>query len=554
MKVKLALNPEKYSLFLGIGSNHDFSGCLVKKGRIYRAIEAERINKLKHSFDAFNPFNSVLKYLFPLGKAKIAALASCDTLTPKYFYEYRDMIKLYNHHLCHAAAVYYTSPFEESAVFVADGLGSVWGTKDGSYKYETYSYYQANGKQIKLLGKQYGEVDDSLDETHIHHVYIPNSLGLFYNYITKIIGFDFLDDGKTMGLSAYGNPNKFYKSFIKHFVFKKDGIVTNSFGKNEVEYYSNLVEKTKDKQKCFKLKADIAASCQRVFEEAYFYCLNYLYKKTGSKNLCLSGGIVLNSVANGKIREKTPFENIHYFPGCGDDSIAVGAALLAYYEHNSNRVRSPIRWQTPFLGKNYADRQIELELKKNKIKYIKVKDVYKDTARFIAQGKIVGWFQGASEFGPRALGHRSILVDPRKEKMKDYLNKRVKKRESFRPFAPAILEEFNGEYFNNSCKSPYMLEVFPIKKTKQEIIPAVVHIDGSGRIQTVGSENKEFYKLIKAFYKQTGVPVILNTSFNINKTPIVETPKDAIDCFLETQIDILVIENYICSKSYGNRK
>lgn len=554
MKVKLDLNLEKHNLFLGIGSNHDFSGCLVKEGKIYRAIEAERINKLKHSLDTFNPFSSVLKYFFPQGTAKIATLASCDTLNPKYFFEYKNKVKLYNHHLCHAATAYYTSPFKESALFVADGLGSVWNTKNGGYKYETYSYYQANGKQIKLLGKQYGQIDDSLDETHLHHIYIPNSLGLFYNYITEIIRFGFLDDGKTMGLSAYGNPDKFYKPFIKHFEFKRDGIVNNSFGKSEVEYYSNLIEKTKDEQKQFRLKADIAAACQKVFEKAYYYCLNHLYKKTGSKNLCLSGGVALNSVANGKIREKTSFENIHYFPGCSDDSVAVGASLLAYHEHNSRRSRIPIHWQTPFLGKNYTNKQIELELKKNQVKYIRAKDIYEATARFIAQGKIVGWFQGASEFGPRALGHRSILADPRKKKMKYYLNKMVKKRESFRPFAPAILEEFIDEYFERPYKSPYMLEVFPIKEDKQRIIPAVVHADGTGRIQTVGPENKKFYKLVTAFYKLTGVPVILNTSFNINKTPIVETPKDAIDCFLRTKIDILVIGNYICSKSYGNRK
>lgn len=548
MKVKLDINPKKYDLFLGIGSNHDFSGCLVKNGKIYRAIEAERVNKLKHSLDAFNPFSSVLKYLFPQGKARIAALASCDTLSPKYYFEHKDKVKLYNHHLCHAANVFYTSPFEDSAVFVADGLGSVWSTKGGGYKYETYSYYNVNKGKIKLLGKQYGEINDSLDETRLHQIYIPNSLGLFYNYITKIIGFGFLNDGKTMGLSAYGNPDKFYKAFIKHFVFRKNGIVNNDFGKNEVECYSSLIERAKDEKEKFDLKADIAAACQRVFEEAYFYCLNYLYKATKSKNLCLSGGIILNSVANGKIRENTPFESIHYFPGCGDDSIAVGAALLAYYEHNPKKKPLPIRKQTPFLGKNYTNKEIEQELKRQKVGFRKTKNIYEEAAKLIAQGKIVGWFQGASEFGPRALGHRSIVVDPRKRKMKDYLNSKVKKREPFRPFAPAILEEFVSEYFENGRRTPYMLEVFPIKKVKRKIIPAVVHTDGTGRLQTVGPDNKEFYNLIKAFYKLTGVPVILNTSFNVNKMPIVETPKDAIDCFLGTKIDILVIGNYICDK------
>lgn len=552
MRVKLDINPNSYSYVLGMGSNHDFSGCLVKEGKIVEAIEAERVNKIKHSLDAFNPFGSVLKYMFPGGEAKVAALASCDTLNPKYYYDYRDRVKLYNHHLCHAAAVYYTSPFKESAIFVADGLGSVWNIKNG-YKYETYSYYKAKNGRINLIGKQYGEVDDSLDETHLHSIYVPNSLGLFYNYITKVVGFGFLDDGKTMGLSAYGNPERFYKDLLNYFDFKKNGIVNNNFGIEQVMYFSDLVSNTKDKRKLFKLKADIAASCQKVFEEAYFYCLNYLYKLTKTENLCLSGGIVLNSVANGKIKEKTPFTSIHYFPGCGDDAIAVGSAFLADRELNSKRKYEPVKWQTPFLGKKYSDNQIETELKKIGVKYKKSINKYKDTAKLIANGKIVGWFQGESEFGPRALGHRSIIVDPRKKSMKDYLNERVKKREFFRPFAPAILDDKIDDYFVGGYKSPFMLEVFPIRNNKQKMIPAVVHKDGTGRIQTVGMENIEFYKLINEFYKLTGVPVILNTSFNINKMPIVETPKDAINCFLGTNIDFLVIGNYICSKKNHER-
>jgi len=550
MKVRLDINPNNSSLFLGIGSNHDFTGCLVKDGRIIKAIEAERINKLKHSLNASNPFSSVLKYLFKGNEAKVAALGTCDTLNPKYFYEYRDKIRLYNHHLCHAAAVYYTSPFRESAIFVADGLGSVWNTKDGGYKYETYSYYSAKDLKISLLGKQYGKIDSSLDETHLHHIYIPNSLGLFYNYITKIIGFDFLDDGKTMGLSAYGDPQKFYDKFIDHFEFKSNGVLNNNFGKKEVEYFSKLIEDTVDKQKKFKLKADIAASCQKVFEECYLYCLNYLFKKTGSKNLCLSGGIVLNSVANGKIREKTPFRNIHYFPACGDNSIAVGAAFLAYYESNSSKGSKPlIYYQTPFLGKVYSRNQIKQTLNKKGVKYIKPKNIYEEVAKLISEGKIVGWFQGGSEIGPRALGHRSILADPRNKKIKDVLNKKVKHREFFRPFAPAILMEYATNYFEYiNSPSPYMLEVFPIKKSVQPKIPAVVHKDGSGRLQTVGWKNRSLYLLIKEFYKITSVPVILNTSFNINKMPIIETPEDAINCFLQTDIDILAIENFLCKK------
>ncbi len=552
MKVKLNINPNKSNLYLGIGSNHDFSGCLVKNGKIFEAIEAERISKLKHSLDAFNPFSSVLKYLFNTKEVNIAALASCDTLSPKYYYKYKDKIKLYNHHLCHAATVFYTSPFQESAVFVADGLGSMWELNDGGYKYETYSYYQGNNNKLKLMSKQFGVVDNSLDETHLHQIYIPNSMGLFYNYITKIVGFNFLDDGKTMGLSAYGNPDAFYKEFLKFFSFKKDGIVDNNFAKKEVDYYSDMVSSCADAKKQFKIKADIAASAQKVFEECYFYCLNYLYQETKNENLCLSGGIVLNSVANGKIKKMTSFKKIHYFPGCGDDSIAIGSAFLAYLEDHRENSKRLVNWQTPFLGKDYTDDIIESKLRKYKVKFKKSEDIYKTSANLLAEGKIVGWFTGKSEFGPRALGHRSIVVDPRNPKIKDILNDRVKHREFFRPFAPAILEEYTDEYFDViNSPSPYMLEVFPIKKDKQSLIPAVVHNDGTGRIQTVGRKNTEFYKLINEFFKLTGVPVILNTSFNINKMPIVETPEDAINCFLNTEIDVLSIGNYICTKNSG---
>jgi carbamoyltransferase len=550
MKVKLNIDPSKSKLYLGIGSNHDFSGCLVKNGKIYKAVEAERINKLKHSLDAFNPFGSILKYFFSSKKANIATLASCDTLNPKYFYKFRDNIKLYNHHLCHAASVFYTSPFRESAIYVADGLGSVWEQDDGSYKYETYSYYLGSDNQIRTLSKQFGVIDDSLDETHLHQIYVPNSIGLFYNYITQIVGFNFLDDGKTMGLSAYGNPDIFYKEFLKHFKFKAHGVIDNDFAKEEVDYYSEIVKSCSDLKKQFKVKADIAASAQKVFEECYFYCLNHLYDETKNKNLCLSGGIILNSVANGKIKKRTHFENIHYFPGCGDDSIAVGSAFLAYMEDHKNESKKLINWQTPFLGKKYSEKNIEEKLKKYKVKFSRPNDIYKEIAKLLTQGKIVGWFKGESEFGPRALGHRSILADPRNAKMKDILNERVKHREFFRPFAPAVLEKYVKEYFEDiDASSPYMLEVFPVKKDKQSLIPSVVHNDGTGRLQTIGEKNIELYRVITEFFRLTGIPVILNTSFNINKMPIVETPEDAIKCFLNTEIDVLAIGNYICAKN-----
>lgn len=539
------------NLFLGIGgSTHDISACVLKNGKIIKAIESERVNRSKHSLDMFSPINTAIKYLLPQGSIRINEVSSSDILNTYNWNDFKGQIKLYNHHLCHAASCFYTSPFKEAAIFVCDGLGSFEHSSKG-YKYETYSYYSATNTSIKLIGKNTGSVSEKLDETHVHHIDVPNSLGLFYNLITKTINFGFLEDGKTMGLSAYGDSNKFYKQLTEYFIFKPKGIIEIRFGEKEAaEFYKNNDKTHSDAEK-FRFHADIAASAQKMLEECYFYCLNYLYKITKLDNLCLSGGVALNSVANGKITQNTPFKHIYLFPACGDAGIAIGAVYLSYYQKNNQRVI--IKKQTPFLGNYYSDKRIVSALEERKISYSEEADIYAKTAQLLVDNKIIAWFQGKSEIGPRALGHRSIIVDPRKKWMKDYLNKRVKKRESFRPFAPVILEEKASEYFENSHRSPYMLEVFPIKKEMQKTIPSVVHSDGTGRIQTVGPDNNEFYKLIKRFYKITGVPIILNTSFNINKMPIVETPEDAIDCFLQTNIDVLVIGKYLCSKSNAKR-
>lgn len=545
MSAKIVIN-EKSNYFLGIGgSSHDFSACLLKDGKIITAIESERINRTKHSLDLFSPINSALKYIFPQSRIKLKEISSSDILNLGHWREYKDKIKFFNHHLCHASSCFFTSPFKESAIFVCDGIGSYKHLNNG-YEHETYSFYLAKNRDIKFLGGNKGFIDEKLDETHNHHIDIPNSLGLFYNFITKLIGFGFLEDGKTMGLSAYGDSNKYYEEIISKFKFKDKGIIEINFGEKEATEFYKKNNKYKNCKEKFKFHADIAASAQKVLENCYFYCLNYLHKITNSENLCLSGGVALNSVANGKIIQNTPFRSIYLFPACGDAGIAVGAAYLSYYKYSKKR--TIINNQSPFLGKKYSKKRIESAIKVKNINYIKEKNVYKETAKLLTEKKIIAWFQKKSEFGPRALGHRSIIVDPRKKWMKDYLNKRVKKRESFRPFAPAILEEYINDYFENPHRTPYMLEVFKIKKDKQNIIPAVVHVDGTGRIQTIGQDNKDFYKLIKAFCRMTGVPVILNTSFNINKMPIVETPEEAIDCFLKTNIDILVIENFICFK------
>lgn len=537
---------ESSDIYLGLGgSTHDVSACILKDGKIELAVESERVSRIKHSMDAFSPLDTAIKYLFESGDHKVKKIVSSDILNTYNWLDGSRLINYYNHHLCHAASTFYTSPFEKATIFVCDGIGSFNRTEAG-YEFETYSYYEAKDTEIKLLGKNIGVVGDTLSEVDNHHVNVPNSLGLFYIFITKIIGFKFLQDGKTMGLSAYGTP-KYYDELKSFFTFEGDGIIKVNFGEKESqEFYSKHSYQVTEEKK-FQLNADIASSAQKVFEEAYFYCLNHLYKITKNDNLCLSGGVALNSVANGKITEKTPFKHIFTFPQCGDAGIAIGSAYLAYYEDGYKRVY--IKEQSPFLGKEYSDSQIMQALKEKDVKYKKVKNVYSKAAKNIADGKIVGWFQGRSEVGPRALGHRSIVVDPRRKEMKDYLNDRVKKREFFRPFAPAVLEEDTKDYFEPNYRTPYMTDVFRIKEDKRSVIPSVVHVDGTGRLQTVGKDNEAFFNLITEFNKITGVPVILNTSFNINKMPIVETPEDAIDCYLMTNIDILYINDFECIKS-----
>ena len=294
---------------------------------------------------------------------------------------------------------------------------------------------------------------------------------------------------------------------------------------------------------------NIAASLQVVLEEIYFHVLNHLYGKTREKNLCLAGGVAFNSVANGKITKETPFENVFIQPAAGDAGTALGAA--AFVSHCILHQPRTLIMRHASFGTEVSHEKIEKSLKDKGLLYRRLSDdlLIKNTAGALKEGKIVGWFQGRMEFGPRALGQRSILADPRRPEMKDILNQRIKHRESFRPFAPAVPEEMAAEYFEiEGDPSPFMLKVFPVKTEKKAVIPAVTHVDGTARVQTVSKlVNPLFWKLLEAFGEQTGVPVLLNTSFNENE-PIVCDPDEAIDCFLKTKMDVLVLGDYFLEK------
>jgi carbamoyltransferase len=388
----------------------------------------------------------------------------------------------------------------------------------------------------------------------------PQSLGLLYSTFTAFLGFKVNEDEyKVMGLAAYGEPT-LINNIYKLIDVKKDG----SFKLN-MKYFSyqeslkmwskkfedlfGLPRKPTDPIK--KHARDLAASIQKVTEEIYFKVLNYLYQKTRSENLCLSGGVALNALANGKIYKKTPFKKVYIFGPAGDSGAAVGSTLYTYHSIFKKEKKQTIT--NLYLGSSYSNNEIETILIKNNLTYLRFKSVeelIEKTANLLSKNNIVGWFQGKIEFGPRALGNRSILAKPNPRIMKDQVNK-IKLREQFRPFAGSILQERVQDYFNVPVKnhwSPFMVFCFQVKEQKRDELAAIVHYDNTCRVQTVSEENGRYYLLIKKFYQLTGLPCILNTSFNLKGEPIVETPQQALDDFLKTKMDYLVIEDFLVSK------
>ncbi|KKQ57706.1 MAG: Carbamoyl transferase [Parcubacteria group bacterium GW2011_GWA2_38_13] len=446
------------------------------------------------------------------------------------------------HHHAHAANAFFLSPFKEAAILTADGRG-----EDDTCLYAT-------GKDNKIMDLQ--------------TMAIPHSIGLVYSSVTQFLGFrPHIDEWKVMALASYyPNENKYYKIFKQIVMPARDGKIEidlrffNYYLQDRSEYYTPSFENTFGKprlshEEITEKHKQIAAGLQRISEEALAYMLNWLYKKTKMENVAVSGGSFMNSVFNGKIKKLTPFKNV-FISSCPDDSgVPMGAALYVYNHILSNTLRKE---QTHnYYGPEFSNTDIAIALDKAKIKKVFTPNIAKYAANLISKGKIVGWFQGKMEFGQRALGNRSILADPRLKNMKDKLNIAIKYRESFRPFAPSILEEKKMEYFecDGNDSSPFMEKVFQIKKEKQKKIPAVTHVDGSGRIQTVDKKtNPLYYQLISEFEKITGVPIVLNTSFNLNGEPIVCTPNDAIRTFFSCGMDALVMGNYVLTKNIIKNK
>jgi carbamoyltransferase len=459
------------------------------------------------------------------------------------FASLKSRIKNIEHHRSHLASAFFASPFEESAILSIDGSGD----------FTTTMIAVGRGNKIEVL--------DSVD--------FPVSCGLFYTAFTQFLGFPhYGDEYKVMGLAPYGEakytdkvkqvlnflPNGLYNWNDDYFVqptkagFKYENnmpSVGNLYSGKFVTLFGRPRSKEEELSQYHK---DLAASVQRVTEELIFHILNRLKERTGMSNVCIAGGVAQNSVANGKIAEATGFRDV-YIPSAGHDAgISMGSALY-FYNHMLGKPRTaPV--YSAYTGSKFSNEEIEALLKSRNIRYRRLEDedLYEAVTDKLMEPGVVGWFNGRAEFGPRALGARSIIADPRNAKAKDLLNLKIKRRESFRPFAPSILKEYTGDYFTRTDAVPFMEKVFPIKPEKQAEIPAVTHVDGTGRLQTVDkSVSPRYYALIDTFRRKTGVPILLNTSFNENE-PIVNSPAEALDCFLRTQMDMLVLENCVVER------
>ena len=593
------------SSILGISAfYHDSAACILKDGKIIAAAQEERFTRKKHDPNyPHNAINFVLKYsnlkLSEIDKIVFfeKPFLKFERLLETYFafaprgfisfskampiwikeklfqknllfnklkthdqnYKSDENIFFSDHHLSHAASAFFPSPFDEAVILTADGVGE-WATTT-----------VATGKNNNLEIKK--------------EIHFPHSLGLLYSAFTYYTGFK-VNSGeyKLMGLAPYGKP--IYENTIKKLVDIKDD---GSFRLDQKYFnYATGLTMTNEKfnnlfgqkprnpktEKITQFHMDIAASIQKVTEEIMINLVKSIRKEYGLKNLCLAGGVALNCVANGKILREKIFENIWIQPAAGDAGGSLGAALALWHIEKKNKrvVNLKDDMKGSFLGTDFKQMEIEKELKSVGAHYeiFNYEELIDKTAEFLSQEKAIGWFQGRMEFGPRALGNRSILGDPRSERMQKNLNLKVKYRESFRPFAPSILREDLSSWFDMSVDSPYMLFVSDINKNKKiemteeqknlfgieklnikrSEIPAVTHVDYSARVQTVTKEtNSRFYDLILKFKKKTGCPVLVNTSFNVRGEPIVNTPTDAFNCFMGTNLDYLVIGNCILDKN-----
>jgi carbamoyltransferase len=579
---------------LGINAYHgDASAVILKDGQLVAAVEEERFRRIKHW--AGFPSESIRKCLqmATINAAEVDHFAVSRNpkanLARKAFYTVSKRPKLglvkdrltnrnqvselpttiantfgldattvaarmhwIEHHPTHLASAFFGSSFDEAAVCAIDGFGDFVST----------SFGVGRGNNVRVMRR----------------VFFPHSLGLLYLAVTQYLGFqNYGDEFKVMGLAPYGVPDfalqirkllelktngnfELDLSYFSH--WSGGGAMTWADGEPRIDKIytkklEDLLGPARDPRDPLDARHEaIAASLQMVFEEASFHLLNEVYRRTGLHRLCLAGGCAMNSVMNGKIRERTPFREVYIQPAAGDNGTSLGAAL--HVSHQILRRPRTFVMDHGYWGPSFSDdecksaleeRQAELGSLSCQIRHVSaIEQRCTWTADKIADGKIVGWFQGRMEWGARALGNRSILADPRRSDMREIINTKIKFREKFRPFAPSIMEERFADYFVGAVPDPFMVQVYPVIPEKRKTVPAITHVDGSGRIQTVNrAANPVYWQLLRAFESRTGVPVLLNTSFNENE-PIVHKPAEALDCFLRTHMDVLVLGGYTVEK------
>jgi carbamoyltransferase len=563
---------------LGINwGEHDSAASLLQDGRLVAAAEEERFNRIKHApfayplaaaryclqaggigpeeVDAvafsFSPTASLGRGVghairhFP--RANFIALSELVRrawyIAPpgysRYFLKLRPGTRwiFVPHHMAHAASAFYASPFDSAAVLVVDGMG----------EWPVTSLYQGSGNRLQPLSR----------------INFPHSLGFYYSAFTEYLGFNpFEGEYKVMGMASYGQP-RFYEQMcdilqlldggrhkldLRFFNFQRDYGRTTWYSPHMVETFGPPATSTEMPEQHY---LDLAASVQRRLEDAIFHLVDHLQRRTHLPDLCLAGGVALNSVANGKLVQRGTFERLFVQPAAADSGTALGAALYAQHTVLDQQERSPL--QHVYLGPAYDAPEIEGLLRHSMLDYQEVENPAEVAAELLAQGKIVGWFQGRMEFGPRALGNRSILADARRADMKDRINAAVKFREAFRPFAPSVIEEKSDDYFEPVGGSPYMLRVTPVRPGVGDLLPAITHVDGSARLHTVSRESNPLYhELLQRFGAKTGLPVVLNTSFNVRGEPIVCTPKEAIACFFNSGLEALVLDRFLLRKPAGS--
>tara|TARA_B100001057_G_scaffold392508_1_gene401108 strand:- start:3886 stop:5631 length:1746 start_codon:yes stop_codon:yes gene_type:complete len=572
---------------LGLNAFHgDCAACLFYNNKLIAAVEEERLIRIKHA--AGFPTNSIKfcleyadikvkdidyvainrnpnlrvvnKFLYSIKNIfnsknilnRISNFKKINTIESQFEKHFNQRLKnkpiLVDHHLAHAASSTLMSRFKECNYVTLDGFGDFVSTSIGNFN---------NNKFNKLKEVQF-----------------PHSIGLFYSAITQFLGFDkYGDEYKVMGLSSYGSPSlkkkineiimydkkNLFKLNLKFFKHHNDGIEMSWLEGEPIisQIFSNelinlLGNQRKIDEKITDFHIDVAASAQSVFEDLSIQIINDLYTLSPSNNLTLSGGCAMNSVMNGKILDNTKYKNVYINHSPGDSGGSIGAGMIAIMKNHKETVSIS---DDPYLGPDFSNDKIfkiiqnyHTEFKRKNIeikKFVSKDDKFKDIAINLSRKDVIGLFQGRMEFGARALGNRSIISDPRNPNIKQLLNEKIKNREKFRPFAPSILVEQTKNWFNNSDSVPFMSKVYKIKNEKKKIVPGVVHIDETCRLQTVTKEyNYNFYRIIYEFFKITNVPIILNTSFNENE-PIVCNPSEAIECFLRTKMDKLYIEDYL---------